>query len=119
MQTLSYGYKKPQNPDTGDQWFPALEADIQQLNDHNHDGVTSAPLSAQTLSLLAANWVATANGLYRQSVTLPTNYQYDSTDIWVRTATGEAVYPTVEKIDSTHFYIYTNDNTSAYKILVR
>ena len=29
MLTLTYGYKKPQLDDTGDDFFPAVEADIQ------------------------------------------------------------------------------------------
>lgn len=50
MITLSYGYEKPQNGDTGDVFFPALERDIQRLNDHTHDGVNSPFISAQAPS---------------------------------------------------------------------
>lgn len=47
MITLSYGFEKPVNGDTGDVFFPALERDIQRLNDHTHDGVNSPFISAQ------------------------------------------------------------------------
>lgn len=119
MNTLSYGYKKPANPDTGDVWFPAMAGNIQQLNDHTHDGVTSAPLTTTTQDALAANWVATANGTYRQLMTVPTGLQYDTADIWVRRSTGEVAYPTMERVSSTTFYLYTNDNTLAYKLKYR
>lgn len=119
MQTLSYGYKKPANPDTGDLWFPALELDIQMLNDHTHNGVDSAPLATSQQSALAANWVATSGGTYRQLMTMPTGLLYDSSQIWVRRSTGEQAYPTVEKVSSTTFYIYTNDNSLAYTVNYR
>lgn len=116
MQTLSYGYKKPQNPDTGDVFFPAMEFNIQQLNDHDHDGVNSAPLATQTGNVVSVLWVAApiGGGMYRQSITMPTGLTYDGSDIWFRLSTGEFVYPSVERIDATHFYVYTNDNTIAY-----
>lgn len=119
MQTLSYGYKKPANPDTGDLVFPALEADIQQLNDHNHDGANSAPLATTQQSVLAASWSATANGTYRQLLTVPTGLSYDTCNIWVKRSTGEVAYPTLERVSSTTFYIYTNDNSLAYTVNYR
>lgn len=116
MQTLSYGYLLPTNPDTGDSFFPALVADIQQLNDHDHDGENSAPLSRQSVSILAANWVAVDgfNGLYKQLITLPGTLEYDDVDLWFRLSTGEFVYPSVERTSNTTFTLYTNDNSLAY-----
>lgn len=49
MQTLTYGFKKPQVTDKGAIVFPALEANWQQVNDHNHDGVNSALISASNI----------------------------------------------------------------------
>lgn len=121
MLTLSKGYKKPQNPDTGDQWFPAQETNIQMLNDHNHDGVTSQPLATLSQTILSANW-ATApqgGGLYRQLLTVPTGLSYDTCDIWVLRSTGERAYPTLERNNSTTFYLYTNDNTLGYTVQFR
>ncbi len=119
MQTLSYGYSKPANPDTGDVWFPAMETNIQQLNDHNHDGVTSAPLTSTLQTISSGSWVATTNGTYRQLLTVPTGLSFDVCAIWVRRSTGEFAYPTMERVNATTFYLYTNDNTLSYKVFYR
>lgn len=50
MDVLSYGYKKPQDGDTGDVFFPAIEDNIQRVNDHTHDGVNSAFIASQSPS---------------------------------------------------------------------
>lgn len=120
MQTLSYGYKKPTNPDTGDVIFPALEGDIQQLNDHNHDGVNSAPLATQQQSVLAANWAPSGTTpAYRQLLTVPVGLQYDTCQIWVRRSTGEQVYPDIRRFSATQFYFYNANNTDAYTVNFR
>lgn len=117
MNTLSYGYNKPQSPDTGDIFFPGLEANWQQVNDHNHDGGTSAPLASQTQT--TSTWSATTNGTYRQLMTVPTGLSYDTCQVWVKRSTGEACYPTLERASSTTFYIYTNDNSLTYNLFYR
>lgn len=117
MLTLSYGFKKPQSGDSGSVWFPALEGNFQQLNDHTHDGsnsakLTTASVSPTTQSIASGSWVATAGGTYRQSVTLPGGLQYDEVSIITRdSATGNLLYLTIEKIDATHYYVYINDNS--------
>lgn len=114
MIVLSYGYLKPQTGDKGSVFFPALEADIQQLNDHNHNGVNSAPIAssaiiATTQALLAANWVASGSG-YRQLVMMPGAMQYDNCGILAKlTATMFQFYPTLEKVTANTYYIYIND----------
>lgn len=119
MQTLSYGYLKPSNPDTGDEWFPALESNIQQLNDHNHDGSNSAFIASVVANILSAAWVSVANGIYRQAITVPTGMNYDTCHIQFRLSTGQFVYPDVERISTTQYYVYTNDNSVAYKALYK
>lgn len=121
MVTLSYGYLKPQSPDTGDVFFPALAADIQQLNDHTHDGVTSAPLAAQTQSILAANWAAApiGGGVYRQLLTVPAGMSFDVAQIWWKLSSGQYVYPSVERVSATTYYVYTNDNSLTYTAYYR
>lgn len=116
MITLSYGYLLPQDPDTGDEFFVALEDDIRQLNDHDHDGVNSAPLAFHPVSILAASWVAVPSvaGLYKQDIVVPAGLQYDSVDLWFRLSSGEFVYPSVERVNSTTFRVFTNDNSLAY-----
>ena len=116
MQTLSYGFKKPENDDRGDLFFPAMEENMQQLNDHTHNGVNSALLATTSQTILSASWVAAAigGGLYRQLITVPTGFSYDTADIWFKLSTGEYVYPSIERASSTTYYIYTNDNSLTY-----
>ena len=66
--------------------FPALEADIQQLNDHNHDGANSAKLTSASLvsvpqTILAANWVSLGGGNYHQQVNMLPGYDYDQVTV--------------------------------------
>ena len=116
MQTLSYGYLKPDNPDTGDQFFPAMEFNIQRLNDHNHDGSNSAPLTTVSQNILPGSWVAApiGGGLYRQLVTIPAPFDYDVCAIFFKLSTGEVVYPSVERVSTSAYYVYTNDNSLTY-----
>lgn len=121
MTLTTYGYKLPASPDTGDVWFAALAFDIQRLNDHTHDGTNSAPLSSQSQSVLSANWVAApiGGGVYRQLMTLPGALQYDTIDMWFKLSSGETVYPTVERVSATTYYVYTNNNALAYTAFYR
>lgn len=112
MLTLSYGFKKPETDDTGDVWFPAMAANMQQLNDHSHNGTDSARLTATTQSLLAASWSADlGGGSYRQLVTMPAGLTFDAVTIEVRLSNGTVIHPTITKVSSTTFYVYVNDNT--------
>lgn len=113
MQTLSFGFLKPEPDDTGDIFFSAMEQNMQQLNDHDHDGVNSARLALTSASILAANWVAAplGGGLYRQLITMPAGMQYDTSVITFKLSTGEVLYPTVERVNATQYYVYVNDNT--------
>lgn len=122
MITLSYGYKKPESNDKGPIVFPALESNIQLLNDHTHDGVTSAKIPSSSLlplttSLVAGSWVAAGNGLFKQTVTLPGALSFDTTAFTVKLETGHVVYPTIEKISATQYDIYTNDSTLGFEVL--
>lgn len=115
MQTLTYGLKKPTTGDTGATVFPAMEGNITQLDAHNHNGTNSPKLTAGasvalTATLLAASWIATSNGNYRQAVTLPASLSYDTTKISTRVADVEVVAK-IEKISSSQYYVYSNDNT--------
>ncbi len=116
MQTLSYGYKLPANPDTGDQFFPAMEFNIQRLNDHNHDGSNSAPLGTVPQNILATDWVAApiGGGLYRQLVTIPDPFTYDVCTISFKLSSGEYVYPSVERVTNKTYYVYTNTPAADY-----
>lgn len=119
MITLSFGYKKPEAGDRGAPLFLALETNIQRLNDHTHDGINSSPLPAQSVlgvlqSLPSTNWVTYVGappGFYRQLVTVAPGFLYDNVQIGIRLSSGDSIYPTVEKISNSQYYIYTNDNT--------
>ena len=117
MQTLSYGIKKPEDGDKGSVFFPALEDDLQQLNDHDHDGVDSAPIISTNISsvqqaLSAASWVAVSGGTYRQLVTVPSGKLYDNSFILFRkTSDKSQMFLGVEKVSSTTYYVYINDST--------
>jgi hypothetical protein len=122
--TLSYGYVRPVTGDGGSAVFTNLENNITQLNDHNHNGTNSTQLSAtaivasvQTIAL--ASWVASgATGHYRQSITLPAGFDYDTVALSFRTTGGAVIYPTVERISDTQCYVYTTDNTIDFIMVV-
>lgn len=123
METLSYGYKKPETNDKGPTVFPALQNNIQQINDHDHDGSNSAKLTATSVVSVSAtiplgSWVAFGpTGHYRQQVTLPAGFSYDTVNMGFRLTNGTQIYPTVEKISATQYYVYTIDNTIDFKAL--
>jgi len=122
MINLSYGYFLPETNDKGPIVFPALESNIQQLNDHTHDGVTSAPLPSSSvtplgISLAAGSWVADVNGLYKQTVTLPGALSYDTTVFTVKLENGSLVYPSIDKVSTTQYDIFTNDPTTGFEVL--
>lgn len=120
MLTLTYGFKKPQTGDRGSVFYPALEGNFQQLNDHTHNGVNSAKLDTaatvvQTTAISSASWGADlGGGNYRQAITLPASLSYDNIMINVKGTDGHIYYLTIEKISATQFYVYTNDNTKSY-----
>lgn len=126
MQTLSYGYKKPQTGDKGSVFFPALEDNFQRLNDHDHDGINSKKLSSTSVtsypqSLLAANWVGVGDGLFRQLVTCPSTILVDEQNMRFQIASGAKsghfFHPSVEKVSANTFYVYINDSALDVKVL--
>lgn len=126
MQTLTYGFQLPETGDKGSVFFPALEDDIQQLNDHDHDGSNSTRLTAQSITavsatIVLASWVLTAGGTYRQLVTMPPGTEFDDYGMAFQVASGASsghrVNLSVEKVSATTFYVYINDNTVDVKIL--
>ena len=126
MVVLSYGFKQPENGDRGSIWFPALNYNIQQLNDHTHDGSNSALINgaavvAGTVSIPSASWVSDGTGRYRQDVTCPAGYTLTNVyhiQIFI-TSTGHPILPTIEKQSSSVFRIYTPDNTLSYTAVFR
>jgi hypothetical protein len=115
--TLTYGYKKPSTGDRGSTFFPDLEGDIQQLNDHNHNGTNSSLLSIQAVSvttqaIASGSWAATSGGTYKQTVTLPGTLTFDTVSMEFRLTTlKHVIYPSIEKVSANTYDIYINDNT--------
>lgn len=124
MQTLTYGYKLPEDGDKGSVFFPALAFDIQRLNDHDHDGQNSTKLTAQSVgalidstSIVAANWVAVAGkpGTFKQNVAMPPNTDFDSYGIYIQIKNGGnaglVIFPGIVKTATAAYDLYVNDNT--------
>lgn len=122
--TLSYGYIKPVTGDRGSVWFPALESDIQRTNDHTHNGTDSALLPSTSVQVTvgsapSGSWVAQGGGRYRQTVTAPAAItEINNVAILARLNSTKAIlYPTIERVTATTFYVYTNDNSLTFDIL--
>jgi hypothetical protein len=119
MNILSYGVKQPQTGDKGSVFFPALEDDLEYLNDHTHDGTEGAPIPATNIqavkqNILAASWLSVSDGYYRQLLTVANGKNYDDVDVSFRiTSTGEPLYLNLEKVSSTTYYVYINDSSLA------
>lgn len=114
VTTLTYGTKKVTNPTSGDDWFPAFEANADHADAHVHDGVTGAITPAATATISSGSWTGPTAGLYSQTITLPAGRQYDTTTIQFRLSTGEVVHPTVEKASATSYTVYTPDNSKSF-----
>jgi hypothetical protein len=124
MIVLSYGFQQPENGDPGSVWFPALNADIQKMNDHNHDGTNSSLLNLSSftggvVNALAANWVLDVPGRYKQLLVTPTGYNYDDFTPSFRLANGDIVYPRCDRISGTSFEVFTIDNTQGFQVVFR
>ena len=122
--TLSYGYIQPQNGDKGSTWFPALNDNISQLNDHVHDGITSALIPSTSIingsvTILPASWVLDVTGRYKQDVTVPAGYNMSDFSITFYLSTGEILVPSITKLSSTTFRIFTCDNTLSFVAVFR
>jgi len=117
MLTLTYGLKNPETGDQGSVLFDALNGNIVQLDAHTHNGVnspalTSAAVLATTDTISNANWLANgATGHYRQQVTVPAGFDFDVVQIGFRTTAGAVIFPTVERVSDTQYFVYTTDNT--------
>jgi hypothetical protein len=123
MQTLTNGYLLPETFDRGNTFFPALEQNIQRLNDHSHNGADSEKLNAEsflgltdTTSLVPANWTLQPNGLYRALVTMIGSMVFDTKNIRL-VANNRVLYADYEKVTSNTFYVYVNDPSLSVTVL--
>ncbi len=121
MQTLSNGYKKPQTGDRGATVFPALEDNIQRLNDHTHNGVNSEKLTSDSYTslsstILPAAWSLVSPGVYRALVTMPGAMLFDSKAVTLRT-NDRTLYGDCQKVTANTFYVVVNDNSLTVKVV--
>lgn len=126
--TLSYGFQRPETGDKGSVFWPMLEGNVTKLNDHTHNGTNSAALTAASSvatvqSVVAAGWGSLADGLYRQTVTLPAALTgvggtYAKYAIEIRNAAnGRRLFLQTEKVTDTTFYVWCNDDTIDLTVL--
>jgi len=117
MITLTFGIKKPQDGDKGQQHFDAMEENWQQVNDHNHEGTNSIKLGSAAFNHTSQNivnsgWVSVGNGIYRQAVSTVGGLAFENYELLFRnTANGDRLFLDTEKIGASQFYVYCNDNT--------
>lgn len=124
--TTPYGYKKPITGERG--YFTSLEHNIDRADAHSHNGIDSPLLASSsigkpTATLASGSWAAVAGkaGLYYQDATLPAGYTMESvvTKFIVSGGgeDGDEVLPTVEKLTSTTYRVYLNENTTSLKVV--
>lgn len=114
--TLSFGYVKPQTGDKGSVFWPALEGNVQKVNDHTHNGTNSARLTstsvvAVTATLAAEDWASEGGGTFSQTKAMPVGMNYVDYHISFRDADGHYLHPTIERASSTSYKVYVNNNT--------
>lgn len=119
MITLSFGFKRPSAGDKGgglNGFWQALEDNIQQLNDHSHNGVNSAKLTSASVTstqqtITSAGWSASGTG-FRQLVTMPAGILYDDYQILFKDSTSkEQMLLAVTRQSSNTYYVHCNDSS--------
>ena len=116
MLTLSYGYKKPEPGDTGDVFYADMSTNMDQVNNHTHDGTSSAPLAANQIELTAGSWVAVGArpGIYSQNITLATGFTPQTVSLWFIDSNVSGVQLEYTIISSSALTVYTNDSSETY-----
>jgi hypothetical protein len=118
----------PENGDRGTVFCPAITENFQTLDVHKHDGLTSDKISAKdltkgTVNLVIADWSAVVDtGDYKQEVTLPSGYEFDTAVLKFVIDSGSEVghefYPTVIKTAVNKFDLYMYSNAYDVKVVV-
>lgn len=112
MKITVNGYKIPE--DNNQNFWSYLEFNINRLDGHSHDGVDSEFLDSsairQTSQLINSDWTTIGNR-FRTIVTLPSEHEFDHTSM--RFFIGlDQIYPEVEKIDDSNYYLYSLANNT-------
>jgi len=98
----------PESGDDAATFIPALTSNFEKLNE---------PDAANSVAVTAGGWTDNGDDTFTKSVTLPTGFTMDASLIQVKDATGDIVYPTIEKTASTTFDL-TVASEEAYTVLV-
>lgn len=128
MITTTYGYKKPQDGDTGAPVFSALNANTDLVVAHAHNGSDSAAIASSNLSkgtstLSSGGWVAASapNSGWKQTVTMPGVYTLANCTLRFRVTSGanqhKIIHPTIIPASATVFDVIVNDNSLNLEIL--
>jgi len=122
MIVLSNGYQLPEDGDLGDVWFDALEANIQRLNDHTHNGVDSEKLSTSSIEAITDTIDSGDFNLvgseYEVDFTLPALVQVDTSNITFRDATTrDPIYLKFEIISVTQIKVFSNTPVSVIVVI--
>lgn len=121
MITLSFGFLKPENTDTGDVFFPAMETNIQKMNDHTHDGTNSAMVAKTREQITSGQWQTSPVpvALYYFDGTIPSGLTFDTTVmIFTDVATGSVVPLDLQKTSDTTYSVYTNNPTDYWVLFL-
>lgn len=114
MLTLSYGYKKPENGDTGDAIFPAMAENIQRLNDHTHNGINSSLIPPVNYNVPAGSWTIVALGIYSQVVNLGSGLWNQKVWQLIDDTDGSVYSLDCTCADNQNVTIFTNDNSKSF-----
>jgi hypothetical protein len=52
--------------------------------------------------------------MYRQTITITGSLNYDNINITFKNSSGHQVFLQCEKVSTTQYYVYTNDNSMTY-----
>jgi len=129
ITTLTYGSQLPATGDKGTVFFPALEANIIKDDAHNHEGTNSPSLNpeaitARTATISSGDWNVESNGLYKDTITVPTGIsEIDNHIILFKIASGTDdgcfVCLRYERLTATTFDVFINDSSVDVKIIYR
>lgn len=114
MIILSNGYKLPETGDFGDVWFPALEDNIQRVNDHNHDGnnsekIPSTSMEATVQSVLSGDFGASGDEFVALITLAGGLVDVDKKHVIFRdTVTKEPITMRYEKFSASQINIFTS-----------
>jgi len=121
-RTLSNGFILPEDGDFGNTWFDDLEANIQRVNDHNHDGANSSNIPSTAIvpvvvTLAAADFVADPAG-FTAVLTTNSTINLDERSLYFRDAvTKQQVFLDFERVSSASYNVFTN-TAKDYEVLL-